>query len=880
MPTLINVTVLDDSSQNTTLDTSRTLLDETTRSDDGILYNDESSKENTDQMESIFRTDKSVDDSLLEIPRTLTRKKELMETQNLQCCRWNSESKQNNEGLVGLEKRTDNLCLHDKSKHLTDTYMLTEVKRDNYIAENANMTEDESRIQDSNLFDADYSIDHQLSTDVDETILSDTNVNELIFPSVLVTGSDLRSNQFLNDKSVEILSFHRNIGKNEKLFKQKYAAFVSDRIDEFENKYSGLLKSFSSMTETQKKEELRNVKDLLARLTASNSQRMEERHRCQHRSKTSQRQATFANEYTPNGDDSHHQVVEHHAIESGMYSDSGDSTIMTHDRERSMQDTSLALLSPDDFSYKKVLSLNIKVQENLRESQTTSIRAPSTKQASVPALTSRLNSQDFPLPDDNNSPFSPVEIVRRSARESSLSPRAYTSPDSSTRPTSQKRLATNSGKKGMDLSRLRIEESVDDGSFSSEPRPFDVILSPSQLDCSELPSPDNAPLFSASQSPINHHAAWSSSKSYSSCEEDSEADTDEGYRVNLNDTVETIDVTMIQNHKRRIRWVEDGESFLQEIPANINLRDGASFYFQPLKVGQPGIRQRDNCGGHQSSELSFSDPLDSYRGLLGQKMNAVVDELVRKDKRGRANAIIFSLSMTQIYSVTLKALLESHNITQHISKEIDDFGVMNGGTLIVARSRECLGEWEKALRVGTYHSVLNHSVMPLSERSRTAASKKCANYDIVLTTFDGIKSKDTIVAVNSQGHVVQGKVGLQDGWYAASKKSQTENSQRRNIQLSVLHLIMWARVIFVDSLGRKSYLAKGNTLRGRAAIALISKKRWVFFESTGDLSNPIEILRKSDRTAVHSVSAVLHLPLDKSEQCVVDDCCINLNTVM
>lgn len=880
MPTLINVTVLDESLQDTTLDASRDLLDKSFGSDNGRLYHDESNKENTNQMENMFMDDKTVGDSLSEVAQTLTKEKEWMETQKLQSCRSYSESAQTIHGHVEIDKITDNIRLHDKSKLSTYTSMLTDVKRNNNTAQNTNMTEDKSRIQGSSLFDADCSVVHQQSTDADKTTLYDPNINELILPSALVNGSALQSTHFLNDESVEVISFHRTIGNNEILFKEKYAAFVAKRIDDFENKYPGQLKSFSLMTETQKIDELKIIKKLLARLSVSNSQRMEEPHQFQQLSKPSQCQLSPAKAYLHKGDDSHTQATEHHAIESNMCCDSGDSTTMTHDHETSMRSTSFALLSPDNLSHKKERSLNINVRTGIRENQTMSLGSTPTKQVSDPALTSRHDSPDFPLPDDNNSTVSSVEIVRRSTRESSFSPRAYTSPDSSTRPNTQKRLATTSGKKGMDLSRLRIEDSVDDGSFASEPRPSEVILSPSQLDCSGLPSPDNAPLFSASQSPIHHHGTFSSSGSYSSREEDSETDSDEGRRMDLNDTVETFDLTLVQNHKRRIRWKGDGGSYLQEIPANIKLREGASFHFQPLKVGRPRHRPRTNCGGHQTSQLSFSDPLDSYRGLLGQKMNAVFDEIFKREECGNANAIIFSLSKAQIYSVTLKVLLESHDIAKHISKEGNDKDVINGGTLIVARSRDCLGEWEKALRVGTFHSVLNHSAIPLSERSRTAVSKKCANYDVVLTTFDGILSKDTIVAVNSKGHVVPGNVGFQDGWYAASRKSETNNPKYQNVQLSVLHLITWTRVIFVDYLGRKSYIAKGKNLRGRAAIALISKRRWVFFESTEVLSNPIGVLRKSDRTAVHSVSAVLHLPLDKTEQCVVDDCCIDLNTVL
>ena len=79
--------------------------------------------------------------------------------------------------------------------------------------------------------------------------------------------------------------------------------------------------------------------------------------------------------------------------------------------------------------------------------------------------------------------------------------------------------------------------------------------------------------------------------------------------------------------------------------------------------------------------------------------------------------------------------------------------------------------------------------------------------------------------------------------------------------MSVLHRIEFKRIIVVDNLGRKCYLAKGGTARAAASIALSSSScRLAFFKETeADGQNALLALRKSDKRAFQSVSSVLHL---------------------
>jgi hypothetical protein len=96
--------------------------------------------------------------------------------------------------------------------------------------------------------------------------------------------------------------------------------------------------------------------------------------------------------------------------------------------------------------------------------------------------------------------------------------------------------------------------------------------------------------------------------------------------------------------------------------------------------------------------------------------------------------------------------------------------------------------------------------------------------------------------------------------------SQHNPSPQPTKQLSILHRIQFRRVIFVDVLGRKSYLAKGGTARATAAIAINGETRAVFFQqSEADGSNPLWALRKSDKKAVSSVSSVLRLTTDDDD---------------
>jgi hypothetical protein len=117
---------------------------------------------------------------------------------------------------------------------------------------------------------------------------------------------------------------------------------------------------------------------------------------------------------------------------------------------------------------------------------------------------------------------------------------------------------------------------------ASAPRASEVIESPSQLLCSSLKSPES-PLFHASQSPIDDE--------FSSAEK--RTSRLEVFEDNHNDdTLQSHDQTT--NYRRKVHW--NTESFLQEIPANVHLKEGAPFRMKPIRVGRPSREDVEHFG--------------------------------------------------------------------------------------------------------------------------------------------------------------------------------------------------------------------------------------------------------------------------------------------
>lgn len=162
-----------------------------------------------------------------------------------------------------------------------------------------------------------------------------------------------------------------------------------------------------------------------------------------------------------------------------------------------------------------------------------------------------------------------------------------------------------------------------------------------------------------------------------------------------------------------------------------------------------------------------------------------------------------------------------------------------GGTLIVLRGKEDIAQWEVALREYTSLSVLNHSALQSNSRKHANMALKCAGFDVVLTTYDSIKSKEVTIPVDSDGcAILQSKLeagrrkidgnGDDGGGWFTSRTSGTQSGRshpQQCHQLSILHRMSWYRVVLMDVLGRKGFLTKAGTARAQAAIALNSQSR-------------------------------------------------------
>lgn len=163
-------------------------------------------------------------------------------------------------------------------------------------------------------------------------------------------------------------------------------------------------------------------------------------------------------------------------------------------------------------------------------------------------------------------------------------------------------------------------------------------------------------------------------------------------------------------------------------------------------------------------------------------------------------------------------------------------------------------------------SVLNHAGMQSSLRKLANTAGKCAGFDVVLTTYDSMKTKEVTVPVDSSGCAILGgssRNSGDDGWFISRGPGGTQSgvlSPQKCHQLSVLHRMSWFRVIFIDVLGRKGFLTKPGTARAQAAVAINSKSRFAFFEKEEDTTSKAEAKFKDDRRQLRSIITALHLP--------------------
>jgi hypothetical protein len=248
---------------------------------------------------------------------------------------------------------------------------------------------------------------------------------------------------------------------------------------------------------------------------------------------------------------------------------------------------------------------------------------------------------------------------------------------------------------------------------------------------------------------------------------------------------------------------------------DVRVREGASFHLQPLET-------------RPARQEYFPDPFHIYDGSkLLPRMLRILSKLCRREASVAlkpsltARAIVLSMDMPDIHRLLLKLALED------IPSSSDSTTTPNrGGTLVVARERAQLEDWSRTLREGSSLRVLNHSTLPVVQRKTRSTAESCCKFDVVLTTYDCLKSADVTVNLDANGHVLINDASRAGEWVSShTTPFHVEGVNYK--QLSVLHCLCWKRVVFLDTVGRKSFLCKAETGRAFATRALNSRCRFV-----------------------------------------------------
>ena len=408
----------------------------------------------------------------------------------------------------------------------------------------------------------------------------------------------------------------------------------------------------------------------------------------------------------------------------------------------------------------------------------------------------------------------------------------------------RKRLASTSGKRGSDMSRARS-------------------LSPSSFALPAATAPPH--LFSASQSPISPYAKLSHVRSNSPL--GTQTDVSFGNSSSHSSRASPRKDSIL--HTEQDSWVNTG--LLRDCSNDVRLKSGATFHLNPLET-------------RSTRHWQFPDPFHLYDKKQTRRLMRVYEKLHRREKTAYehpdaiARSVVLSMEMPMVYDLILKLTRETNKVKEQISS------LTQGKTLIVARDRVQLDEWGRAFREASNLSVLNHSTLPVVQRKTRSTADKCCNYDITLSTFDCLKSPDVTVPLDENGFP-SWKVGNADGW-CSSRNSQPEDVKCK--LLSVLHCVTWHRIVFIDFIGRKSYLVKPDTSRSLAARSLNSNSRYdcvqfnpcpmlsdpltvvcriIFFVSpeVSECSDPLKSMVQGDKRAVESFASVLRAKVDGCE---------------
>ena len=681
---------------------------------------------------------------------------------------------------------------------------------------------------------------------------------------------------------------HRNhfSSRHQDLYRTEYYSFVQNTMREFEKRYPGRLGDYRTMTLEEKEREQQNVLGLLSRLGIGK------------------------------GAEQHPERTE---LQSQHEHSSLNKSRIPRKYSRDLDETMSPLLSPEYHRSDPICGNSFCMED---ESSHPIASAESYQQKSPvmdrsQALHSQIlerseppESPGFLLPDCDyddcqmNMSTESVEIVRAEksvCKSVSSYSTSFESPER-LRPNPHKRPASLSAKRGTELTRHKYNDDAlpphSDSGKDSDP---EIPLSLHMERLSMSPAPSSPNIFVASQSPISPRLTYGSSENEdSSCDEGKRRNSERrSSRMRKSD--DTVDTFSYENKERR--------RAMREIPVNVRMKEGSTFHIDKLNVKHTEYHKhmtgKKVCGKPSRRLVEFPDPFVRYNRRKRDILNDIFRWIKESERegRGQGRSVLLSLSNEQIVDINLKLLLndESH---KRVNSTKDPISGQRGKTIVVVRTKKDAEKWESALREGTGCSVLNHAILPLSERMRKSTADKAVLHDVVLTTFDALKSPDVAIPVDEFGHASFTKAQNDEGWYSSTSASKIEQKCK---QLSVLHRINFERVAFVDELGRKSFIAKEGTARASAAVALRADSRYVrtkvnvcgkldlsiesfliifyiwcfllhrmvcFSKSESDGVSAMIALRNSHRGAIRSLSALLHLDycdIDNDEQENIED---------
>lgn len=671
----------------------------------------------------------------------------------------------------------------------------------------------------------------------------------------------------------------------------EYQQFVKQSISTFQTTYPGLLRDYRTMSVEEKAQENERVRLLLNRLGISKKLVPSD---AGSQTRMSSNTVAMSKAEPPTDIDRRRQLLD----------ESISPYVPSHARRRE-NDSELGNLSSSEHPSndscrvgddKSELLLSIEHGVDCGAEFTSRMKNYKTVTAGGAHTHDMNDSLCFPVKDSPVDSVKSMEVVRREA-PSTDDERSYETPEDQigVKPNG-KRSATSSGRRGEALHRTRHNEDVAQSTFKLRGEEVDLASRLGKLSISPPPTSPPRDPFIELQSPINPRLPYSM-PSHEDDDNDSFGVADGGdQRVSWggSSTGNKMDVSADSlasyTPSKSYKNLKDKLRAFREVPANVTLKEGAVFHVGKLEVKRaerskttiPMERTREtkskpDLQRQRYRHVNFPDPFVRYNNRHRLALNEIFTWINKAEcmyDDGESNEMaagaFFSLSDDQIMAIGIKLLL--HDASRGTrSKSRDSSSFMRGGTIVIVRSKEDTAAWESALREGTGCSVLNHATLPLSERIRISTSERACMYDVLLSTYDAMKSPDNAIPVDEDGRAIVRKTSDHGGWHASRSTPECElEVPSRTKQLSVLHRVQFKRIIFVDALGRKCFLAKGNTARASAAVALNGESRLVFFgQIDGGGSSALRALRKSDKGAFRSVSAVLHLADGQSDD--VDD---------